>query len=112
MNMESLSSVEFGDQDGLKVMMFENQMQHQLFFNILADRGVISAFFPLGDAEFTDLDDWLLMHWNQHFSLADLLGLESPFQLIDTDWNQEDDFNDWVQQHLLIHQNIASTLGV
>ena len=112
MNMDNLSTVEFGDQDGLRVMFFENQIQHQLFYNILADQNIISAFYPLGDAEFTDLDDWLLMHWNQHFSLADLLSLTSPFELIDTDWNQEDDFNDWVQQHLLIHQNIAATLGV
>lgn len=110
--MDNLSTVEFGDQDGLRVMIFENQMQHQLFYNILADQNIISTFYPLGDAEFTDLDDWLLMHWNQHFNLADLLSLASPFELIDTDWNQEDDFNDWVQQHLLIHQNIAAALGV
>ena len=51
--MESLSTVEFGDQDGLRVMMFENQMQHQLFFDTLADNNVLSAFYPLGVLEST-----------------------------------------------------------
>jgi len=112
MNMDSLSAVEFGDKDGLRVMLFENQMQHQLFFDVLADQNKLTTFYPLGDADFTDLDDWLLLHYNQHLSLAETLGTASPFELIDTDWNQEDDFNDWTQAHLLLHQELAATLGV
>jgi len=112
MNMDSLAAVEFGDKDGLRVMLFENQMQHQLFYNVLADTGQLSTFYPLGDAEFTDLDDWILLHYQQHLSLSELLSTSSPFELIDTDWNQEDDFNDWVQAHLLLHQGIVAQLGL
>jgi hypothetical protein len=39
------------------------------------------------------------------------LDLDNPFNLLDTDWNQEDDFYDWIQQHLLIHEQIARALG-
>ena len=49
MNMDSLAAVEFGDKDGLRVMLFENQMQHQLFYNVLADTGQLSTFYPLGE---------------------------------------------------------------
>jgi hypothetical protein len=30
--------------------------------------------------------------------------------LLDLDFNQEDDFYDWIQKHLLIHEQIARTL--
>jgi hypothetical protein len=44
--------------------------------------------------------------------LASVLGLDNPFQLLDSDWNVEDDFYDWLGVHLTIHQQIATALGV
>jgi len=32
--------------------------------------------------------------------------------LFDTDWNQEDDFYEWLQGHLSIHQSIINRLGL
>jgi hypothetical protein len=44
--------------------------------------------------------------------LATVLGLDNPFQLLDADWNVEDDFYDWIGVHQTIHQQIAAALGV
>ncbi len=38
--------------------------------------------------------------------------LTSKTNLLDLDFNQEDDFYDWVNSHLLIHEQIARALGV
>ena len=112
MNMDSLSYVRFGDKDGLGEFLFENGVQHQLFYEILADKGIAIIKYPITDADTANLDDWLFVHNQEHEALATLLNLDNPFQLIDADWNVENDFYDWIGVHQTIHVQIAAALGV
>ena len=110
--MDDLSYVEFGDVDGLGVMLFENGVQHRLFYEQLADKGILIPQYPLIDADPDNLDDWLFVHNQEHERLANQLNLDNPFQLINADWNVEDDFYDWIGVHLSIHQQIVKVLGL
>ena len=110
--MEALSYVKFGDKDGLGEMLFENGVQHLLFYQILGDSGIAIPKYPLTDADPSQLDDWLFVHNQEHQALASILNLDNPFQLLDADWNVEDDFYDWIGVHQAIHQQIAAALGV
>jgi len=112
MNMDDLSYVEFGDVDGLGVMLFENGVQHKLFYEQLADKGILIPQYPIIDADPENLDDWLFVHNQEHERLANQLNLDNPFQLINADWQVEDDFYDWIGVHLSIHQQIAKVLGL
>jgi len=112
MNMDDLSYVEFGDVDGLGVMLFENGVQHKLFYEQLADKGILIPQYPLIDADPDNLDDWLFVHNQEHERLASQLNLDNPFQLINADWQVEDDFYDWIGVHLSIHQQIVKVLGL
>jgi hypothetical protein len=47
-----------------------------------------------------------------HQALASILNLDNPFQLLDADWNVEEDFYDWLSVHETIHRQIAARLGV
>jgi hypothetical protein len=110
MNMDDLSYVEFGDVDGLGVMLFENGVQHKLFYEQLADKGILIPQYPLIDADPDNLDDWLFVHNQEHERLASQLNLDNPFQLINADWQVEDDFYDWIGVHLSIHEQIVKVL--
>ena len=110
--MDNLSYVEFGDVDGLGVMLFENGVQHRLFYEQLADKGILIPQYPLIDADPDNLDDWLFVHNQEHERLASQLNLDNPFQLINADWNVEDDFYDWIGVHLSIHQQIVKVLNL
>jgi hypothetical protein len=112
MDMDNLSYVEFGDVDGLGVMLFENGVQHRLFYEQLADKGILIPQYPLIDADPDNLDDWLFVHNQEHERLASQLNLDNPFQLINADWQVEDDFYDWIGVHLTIHQQIVKVLGL
>lgn len=112
MNMEVLSYVKFGDKDGLQEFLWENAIQHQLFYNILADQNILIPQYPLADADTSNLDDWLFVHNQEHERLANTLNLDNPFQLLDSDWNVEEDFYDWIGVHQTIHQQIAAALGI
>lgn len=112
MNMDVLSYVKFGDKDGLQEFLWENYVQHRLFYEILADKDILIPQYPLADADTSNLDDWLFVHNQEHERLANTLNLDNPFQLLDSDWNVEEDFYDWIGVHQTIHQQIAAALGI
>ena len=112
MNMDTLSSVEYGNDDSLQEFLFENGLQHKLFQEVFMDGGVTVPIYPLIDAETNNLDDWLLAHQVEHQAFSSLLDLNNPFNMLDVDFNNESDFYDWLASHLYIHQQIASSLGL
>ena len=110
--MESLSIVKFGDVDSLQEFLFENGVQHYLFWNVLADSNVLYPKYPITDAYIENLDDWLLAHQQEHQALAGYLDLSNPFNMLDVNFNVEQDFYDWLGTHLTIHEQIVATLGL
>ena len=110
MNFDTLSVVEYGNNDSLQEFLFENGLQHKLFQETFMDAGVSVPIFPLTDAETSNLDDWLLAHQVEHQAFANLLNLSNPFNMLDVDFNVEEDFYDWIASHLYIHEQIASAL--
>ena len=112
MNFETLTVVQFGDIEGLELFLFENSLQHQLFRDTFFDQGLRPPAFPLYEADPNNLDDWLLAHQVEHQFFASELGLSNPFNMLDADWNKEDDFYTWLSQHVLAHEQIANVLGL
>ena len=96
MNMDTLSIVEWGDEESLREFMFENGVQHKLFWETLTDAGVIIPHAPLSDLDIANIDDWLQIHQVEHQAFAAALDLDNPFNMLDTDWRIESDFyRDW-----------------
>lgn len=112
MDMTALSDVKFGDKDDLGVMLFENSLQHQLFRDTFFALNITVPAFPIADADVDNLDDWLQAHQVEHQTFAGLLGLNNPFNLLDVNWNKQDEFYDWLASHLYIHQQIVASLGL
>lgn len=112
MNLDTLSIVRWGDNESLGEFLFENGTEHLLFWEILTDKGFTYAKFPITDADINNLDDWLLAHQTEHQVLADYLGLDNPFNMLDVNFNNEQDFYDWIGTHYTIHSQIAQALGL
>ena len=112
MNFDTLSIVKFGDVESLGEFLFENGTQHQLFWDTLAKNNLPYSKLPIADADPANLEDWLLAHQVEHQALAQYLNLSNPFNMLDVDFNKEEEFYDWVGLHYTIHQQIAAVLGV
>ena len=110
--MDALSMVKHGDVDSLLGFIFENGIQHKTFAETLMDSGIVIPRFPLMDANPNDLEDWLLAHQVEHQGMAAALNLSNPINLLDTNWNDEDSFYDWISTHLYLHQQILASLGL
>ena len=111
-NYDDLTSVRFGDVDGLGVFLFENGRQHQVFYEQLSAKNILITKYPLYDADPSNLDDWLFVHNDEHQRIASELNLPNPFSLLDSDWNVEDDFYNWMSIHVTMHQQIEEALTV
>ena len=110
--MDTLSIVEYGNNDSLGEFLFENGLQHKLFQEVFMDSGISVPIYPIIAAQTDNLDDWLLAHQVEHQAFASLLGLNNPFNMLDVDFNNESDFYDWIASHLYIHEQIAASLGL
>lgn len=111
MNIDDLSTVEYGDEEGFNRFLFENAQQHLLYRNVLAERfGIVVPAYPLDNIDPTDVDAWLLDHTEEHTAINAVLGLDNPINLLDTDWRKEGDFYDWLNNHYLLHEQINSRL--
>jgi hypothetical protein len=112
MDMNTLSTLQFGDKEGLQAFLFENYQQHELFREYLFNQGVNSPAYPIADVDVDDFDDWLMMHQQEHQFFAAQLNLANPFNMLDADFRKEDDFYEWLAQHYLNHVEIAAKLGI
>ena len=112
MNMQDLNSVEWGDEESLQVFLFENSLQHQLFKSTFQRNGISTPSYNLFDMQIENIDDWLLPHQDEHQAFSSYLGLQNPINLLDMNWNNEEQFYDWISDHYFIHYSIAATLGV
>ena len=75
-------------------------------------RYIVTSLYPIFNADTANLDDWLFVYNEMHVNLANLLNLDNPFQLLDSDLRVEEDFYDWIGVHQTIHEQIAKQLGV
>lgn len=113
MNMDDLSTVEYGDIEGFNRFLFENQQQHLLFKDTLArSLNIVIPSYPLDNIDPEDVDAWLLDHQQEHNAMNAVLGLDNPINLLDTDWRKEGDFYDWLNNHYLLHEQIINRLGL
>ena len=112
MNMSDLNSVEWGNTEGLDVFLLENALQHQLFRKTFLSGGLKTPSYNLFDLQTENIDDWMLPHQDEHQAFAQALGLSNPINLLDMNWNNEDQFYDWLSGHYNVHAEIAATLGL
>jgi hypothetical protein len=113
MNIAALEIVTFGNADELREMLFENGLQHHLFSTLLVRNfGVTVPSYPIIDADVDNLDDWLQIHWEIHRAEDRVLALNTPFNLLDVDWNKETDFYEWLSSHADAHAQRARLFGL
>lgn len=112
MNMNDLNSVEWGDNEGLQVFLLENALQHDRFKKAFIAKGITPPSFNLFDIDIDNIDDWMLPHQNEHQFFSSALGLSNPIGLLDMNWNNEEQFYDFMNDHYYVHVAVATALGI
>jgi hypothetical protein len=109
--MMVLGDVPFGDEEAFKVFLGDHLLCHQgLSAEIERLFGVAPESYPLGDT--SGDSDWLLNHYRMHLSLQSIIGLTGLSDLSDVDFDDEQQFTDWMLIHSTEHQNLNLVLNL
>lgn len=113
MDISSVSTFDFSDQDMRQHFLMLNGMAHQTYYLVLLDLGYNPSNYPVLDLSDTEIGhkDWLQIHALTHQQENDLLNLGNP-DLTDCDFNDANDFASWLQLHQDAHIAIDQALGV
>lgn len=105
--------VEWKNSRGLWEFLLAHDLKHQALAQIVETKaGVTLPAFLLSDG----IDDnWILLHYQQHISLAQQVVQSvdsSIYDLLYDPMADEQSFYDWHDIHNQIHQQIDQTLGI
>ena len=114
MDISPHSTFLFDDKDAWAGFLLANSLSHSNYNDELERQGKAPLSFPIAD--FLDTldgrEDWLLGHYRLHAEIGFLLNLPGSANLADLDFDDDAQFQDWLQQHLLSHRQIDQALGL
>lgn len=94
------------DQDGVDAWLMAHKFRHQTFAYAASLQGVSTPPY-----DFTGLpdDDWFSRHSDAHLSLQSFMVPDQTVSLTlltQYTWDNEENFQAWMQMHTLIHQRL------
>lgn len=113
MNLAPLSEGDWKDPKSVQEIIDLNSITHNEIYTRMLDQGLVLNHVPI-DADFEDkasIPDWAYIHDAEHRQIASLLGIQSPPDLSEFDFDQQAQFDAWLAYHLQHHVLISIALG-
>lgn len=99
-----------GDQNSFNDFLMANSASHQSIKDALNELDLSITSFIIDRID--DENEWLLVHNDVHQQEYDLLGLTGLPDLVSVDLNDNEQYQDWMNRHVLAHQQVNLTLGL
>jgi hypothetical protein len=101
------------DEDSFVDFLGVNELSHQTINEFMQRKGLKPTILPLNSDPRVN-QQWLQDHWVQHQNEFLLLGLgiDNLPDLSVVDFNDEEQYLDWMQQHASVHDYVNSVLGI
>jgi hypothetical protein len=103
------SSFDTNDKNAWAAWNLDHIAAHNTIFEEALKAGYMVSQYPLD----YEKDAWKENHQTVHASLYNQLGLDDGVpDLMDVDFNNQEEFDDWMLYHAQIHQQINEALGL
>jgi len=114
MDVSVFGDFTYDNEEAWNDFVLVNGLQHKLYNYMLQELGVTLAGYDLIDLDDTkdSREDWLSNHYKAHETLAVVLHLAAPPDLLDIELNDDNQFSNWLQIHQQIHQQLDSIFEV
>lgn len=111
MNLISFTDFDTTNPAAVKEFVDLNAMAHETIYNTLTGTlGITIEHYPLFSGD--DDQNWAFVHDKEHKAISDALNLGLPPDLSTVNWKDVEESSDWLQDHYLMHQQIAQILGI
>ena len=112
MDLTAFSDVDVMDPVQMQQFFDLNYLAHESIAQYLQiNQKITLTHYPL----FTDsppTKDWLLVHDQEHKDISSQLNLGIPPSLDSCEFSDQSITDDWLNDHFLLHQQIATAIGI
>jgi hypothetical protein len=111
-SLDAYADVQLTDVDGIDCWLLAHNMRHMTYQKAASLQGVS---VPPYDFEAPPDDDWFARHMNAHYALQSFMAPDPTISiaaLANYNWDDEDDFDTWMQMHTLMHRRLDEGFGI
>lgn len=113
-SLAAYKGLQLDDEDGVWVWLMAHKFRHAAYAQAAALQGIGSQSYDFGSTNYPD-DDWFQRHANAHLSLQSFMAPDQSVSLTvlsQYTWDNDADFQTWMQMHTLIHQRLDEGFGI
>lgn len=108
----ALLDVPLNDEEAFQTFLGVHDLLHGTIMQSMQDAGFQTGIrYPLFGDPRQDAN-WFLDHYTMHQVINEVLGIGAPPDLADSDFEDQDQWNDWQQSHALEHEKIMMALNL
>lgn len=111
MNISPWSDTPFDDPDAFADFLMVHGLSHDRIAQVMYANSDNYTVYPLYDSPH-DNHDWALTHYSEHQSIFELLDLTGLPDLASVNFDDEEEFETWMQLHQQVHERINTELGI
>jgi|SRR5882757_1407830 len=113
-SLDAYQGLQLDDQDGIWVWLLAHKCRHAAYAQAAALQGVGAQTYDFGATSYPN-DDWFQRHATAHLALQSFMIPDQSVSLTvlsQFTWDNEDDFQAWMQMHTLIHSKLDQSFGI
>ena len=106
-----LDVLDLNNPDSTQEFLDLNALDHETIYNTLLGLGFTVEHYPLW-LDGKPSHDWLFLHDRMHQAECSVLGLPTPPDLVDVNFDDPGQADDWFNNHELLHTLETQALGI
>jgi hypothetical protein len=113
-SLDAYQGLQLDDSDGLWSWLLAHKTRHTAYAQAAALQGVNAQTYDFGATSMPD-DTWFQRHATSHYALQQFMAPDQTVNLnvlTQYTWDNDDDFQTWMQMHTLIHQRLDEGFGI
>jgi hypothetical protein len=107
-SLDAYQGLQLDDEDSIWSWLLAHKSRHTAYAQAAALQGVNAQTYDFGDNSMPD-DDWFSRHANAHVALQQFMVQDQTVSLnvlTQYTWDNQSDFDAWMQMHTLIHTRL------
>jgi hypothetical protein len=111
-SLDAYVGLQLNDEDSIWSWLLANKSRHAIYSQAAALQGVNAQTYDFGATSMPN-DDWHQRHANAHYALQQFMAPDQTVNLnvlTQYTWDNQSDFDTWMQMHTLIHQRLDEGL--
>jgi hypothetical protein len=113
-SLDAYIGLQLDDEDAISDWLLAHRARHDAYAQAAALQGANVQSYDFSTSDMPD-DDWFQRHATTHAALQAFMAPDQTVNLnvlTQYTWDNQEDFDTWMQMHTLIHQRLDQGLGI